>query len=163
MIPVPLVSMLIHPVSNDGRNKQSDGGTSMVVLCSVAGINLGMGSANERRHYIVTLSLIGWAHSQIDPWCGPDVAGLVQDCRNSLLIFYKISTINTSRWVYRMSVVSFKVQPLFHIHYCLFLLETCHVCSIFPIVVLYSISCLWFNARLQYLQCVSNGDTAALH
>ena len=31
-------------------------------------IILGMGSANERRRYIVTTSLIGWAHHQIDPW-----------------------------------------------------------------------------------------------
>ena len=31
-----------------------------------AGIILGMGSANERR-YIVTSSLIGWAHTQNDP------------------------------------------------------------------------------------------------
>ena len=30
------------------------------------GIILGMGSANERR-YIVTSSLIGWAHIQNDP------------------------------------------------------------------------------------------------
>ena len=31
------------------------------------GINLCMRPANEKRHYIVTLSLIGWAHTQIDP------------------------------------------------------------------------------------------------
>ena len=27
-----------------------------------------MGSSNERRRYIVTLSLIGWAHTEKDPW-----------------------------------------------------------------------------------------------
>ena len=32
------------------------------------GIILGMGSTNERRRYIVTSSLIGWAHIQNDPW-----------------------------------------------------------------------------------------------
>ena len=32
------------------------------------GIILGMGSANERQHYIVTSSLIYWAHAQNDPW-----------------------------------------------------------------------------------------------
>ena len=31
------------------------------------GIVLGMGSANERRYYIVTPPLIGWAHTQNDP------------------------------------------------------------------------------------------------
>ena len=31
-------------------------------------IILGMGSANERWHYIVMSSLIGWAHTQNDPW-----------------------------------------------------------------------------------------------
>ena len=30
-------------------------------------IILGMGSANERRRYNVTWSLIGWAHTQNDP------------------------------------------------------------------------------------------------
>ena len=32
------------------------------------GIILGMGSANERRRYNVTSSLIGWAHTHNDPW-----------------------------------------------------------------------------------------------
>ena len=27
-----------------------------------------MRPANERRHYIVTSSLIGWVHTQNDPW-----------------------------------------------------------------------------------------------
>ena len=31
------------------------------------GINVGMGLANERQRYIVTLSLIGWAHSHNNP------------------------------------------------------------------------------------------------
>ena len=34
----------------------------------ITGINLGMDSANERRHYIVMASLIGWAHTQNDPY-----------------------------------------------------------------------------------------------
>ena len=34
----------------------------------LSGIISCMRQANERRHYIVTLSLIGWAHTQIDPW-----------------------------------------------------------------------------------------------
>ena len=33
-----------------------------------SGIILGMGSANERRRYIVTLSLTGWTHAKNDPW-----------------------------------------------------------------------------------------------
>ena len=32
-----------------------------------AGIILGKGSANERRRYNMTSSLIGWAHNQIVP------------------------------------------------------------------------------------------------
>ena len=31
-------------------------------------INLGIGSANERHHYNVTASLIGWAHTQTSLW-----------------------------------------------------------------------------------------------
>ena len=36
-------------------------------LFMCVGIILGMGSANERRCYIVMSSLIGWAHTQNDP------------------------------------------------------------------------------------------------
>ena len=35
---------------------------------NLAGIVLCMHSADERQHYIVTTSLIGWAHTQKDPW-----------------------------------------------------------------------------------------------
>ena len=38
-----------------------------MIYCLGAGIILGMGSANERRRYTVTLALIGWAHTQNDP------------------------------------------------------------------------------------------------
>ena len=42
----------------------------MIALIGWSGVILGMGSANERRHYYVTPSLIGWAHTQNDPcWC----------------------------------------------------------------------------------------------
>ena len=41
----------------------------LLVECHVfTGINLGMGSVNERRRYIVTPPLIWWAHTQTDPW-----------------------------------------------------------------------------------------------
>ena len=33
-----------------------------------AGIILSMGSANEKRRYIVASSFIGWAHTQNDIW-----------------------------------------------------------------------------------------------
>ena len=35
-----------------------------------AGITLGVRPANEKRHYIVTTSLIGWEHTQTDPYKG---------------------------------------------------------------------------------------------
>ena len=31
-------------------------------------MSLGMRPANERRRYIVTTSLNGWAHTETDPW-----------------------------------------------------------------------------------------------
>ena len=37
-------------------------------VLAAAWIILGMGSANERRHYMVTPPLIGRAHTQNDPW-----------------------------------------------------------------------------------------------
>ena len=48
---------------------QSDGNV-MVMLIRTGndiGVILGMGSANERRRYIVTSSFIGWAHTQCNP------------------------------------------------------------------------------------------------
>ena len=39
----------------------------MEYTVGIQGIILGMGSANERRHYCVMPSLIGRAHSQNDP------------------------------------------------------------------------------------------------
>ena len=48
----------------------------------VSGIILDMGSANEKRRYIVTSSLIGWAHTENDPcvW----LAGSLQSRRMSI-------------------------------------------------------------------------------
>ena len=37
-------------------------------LCILSGIILGIDSANQRCCYIVIPSLIGWAHTHIDPW-----------------------------------------------------------------------------------------------
>ena len=42
--------------------------TAQAESCYNTGIILGMGSANGRQHYIVTSSLIGWAHTQNDNW-----------------------------------------------------------------------------------------------
>ena len=41
---------------------------SCISQVRLAGITQGMGSANERRRYIVTPSLIGSDHTQNDPW-----------------------------------------------------------------------------------------------
>ena len=38
-------------------------------ICTCTGVILGMGSANERRRYNVTSSLIGWAHTQNHSSC----------------------------------------------------------------------------------------------
>ena len=42
----------------------------------MAGIILGMGSANERRRYIVMPPLIGWAHIQIPAMDGKEMDGV---------------------------------------------------------------------------------------
>ena len=49
-----LAIILVH-TSSQGKDTNS-------------GIILASGSANERHRYIVTAPLIGWAHSQNDPW-----------------------------------------------------------------------------------------------
>ena len=48
--------------------------TLLLKLCrqktmDVAGIIFWMHPTNERRHYIVTWSPVGWVHTQNDPWC----------------------------------------------------------------------------------------------
>ena len=43
------------------------GASWSVEQTKTTGINLGMGSANERWHYIVMSSLTGWAHTKEDP------------------------------------------------------------------------------------------------
>ena len=43
-----------------------------------AGIILCMGPANERWHYTVMPSLIGWAHTQNDPWQGQTLLEIIQ-------------------------------------------------------------------------------------
>ena len=48
------------------------------VVTETTGIILGMGSANQRRLYIVTSSLIVWAHTQNDLWAIP---GAVRVCK----------------------------------------------------------------------------------
>ena len=47
---------------------RSYGKTSFRILRRGPGIILGMGSAKEKRRYIVTPPSIGWAHTQNDPW-----------------------------------------------------------------------------------------------
>ena len=37
------------------------------VIKSLPGVIMGLGSANERRRYIVMSSLMGWVHTQNDP------------------------------------------------------------------------------------------------
>ena len=50
-----------------GHNDKPQGPTKGQMKYKV-GIIMYMRPANERRRYIVTSSLIGWAHIQIDPW-----------------------------------------------------------------------------------------------
>ena len=50
---------MVKPMSDFGTN-------------TIAGIILGMGSANGRWRYNVTSSLIGWAHAQNDLWTAAD-------------------------------------------------------------------------------------------
>ena len=57
----------------------------------IPGIILGMGSANERRHYIVTSSLIGWAYNQNDP---------VYPCQISQLSFKALRTLHTQVMIF---------------------------------------------------------------
>ena len=52
-------------VSEDQRLQQELSKSALYV----SWINTGMGSANERRRYIVTSSLIGWTHTQNDTRC----------------------------------------------------------------------------------------------
>ena len=62
----------------------------MVILC--------MGSANERRHYNVMPSLIGWAHAENDPWiyfCWSD--NIVQNDQRDIASYYGASRVRVRK------------------------------------------------------------------
>ena len=62
-----------------------------------AGIILGMGPTNDRWRYIVTRSLIGWAHAQNDT--GPMTFMYIYSMlKNAIEIFSKISKIQKRIW-----------------------------------------------------------------
>ena len=65
----------------------------------ISGIFLGMGSANKRQHYIVTLSIIGWAHTQNDPWSTSSISYEICTWFCSVLLFsYLFSVIIEFVW-----------------------------------------------------------------
>ena len=68
-----------------------------------SGIILGMGSANERRRYNVTSSLIGWAHTQNDP-------------QNRLLLNHNKTTMCTILGMYCACETYAKVNRSTRIH-----------------------------------------------
>ena len=55
------------PITAGASSRDIDPGSINLYKTS-PGIILGMAPANERRHYIATPSLIGWSHTQSDPW-----------------------------------------------------------------------------------------------
>ena len=87
------------------------------LLTSGAHDHLGMGSANERRRYIVTSSFIGWVHSQND-FCVRclemgQVAHYWDDCHDTLYLIV-------------MQLHSFEDQaPWIHLHSCIH--RRCHI------------------------------------
>ena len=68
-----------------------------------SGIILGMGSANERRRYIVTASLIGWTHTQ-------------NDLENSLIPNHNKPTMCIILGMYRTCATHAKVNRSTRIH-----------------------------------------------
>ena len=62
----PTVSMGCNYLSLPSKNYR--GHHRLPVRTSSSWIILCMCPANERRRYIITSSLIGWAHTQNDPW-----------------------------------------------------------------------------------------------
>ena len=62
-----LSGLELSVASENGRNSHCSKGIPTSHMRLQPGIILGMGSANERWHYNAT-SVIGWAHTQNDPW-----------------------------------------------------------------------------------------------
>ena len=58
----------LHKISKYYANRNLIAVGVLLMLSGNAGIILGMGSANERRRYIVTSSLTVWTHTQDNPW-----------------------------------------------------------------------------------------------
>ena len=57
----------------------------------------------------------------------------------------------------QLNVIHLKVDKFLFYHHCMVL-----KCKTFPLLFRVS-TYLWLSARLQYLKCISNGDTAVLH
>ena len=70
-----------------------------VIMIYNAGIILWMHPANKRWRYIVTSSLIGWAHTQNDPDTGIFIIGehLIDLLTKPLYIYRKISNIRCTK------------------------------------------------------------------
>ena len=64
LITLQFVQLLVKPEINDQQINECYWQNSLNGIGTI----LGMGSANERRHYSVTSSLVGWDHTQHDPW-----------------------------------------------------------------------------------------------
>ena len=106
---------MANPVIN--TNVSVKGKVLMGCCSKGAWVILDMGSANERRRYIVTLSFIGWAHTQNGPW-GDDkgvrvtlVLHCIADSQpyslslfhstspRSLFCFYSMVTLHSSNYL----------------------------------------------------------------
>ena len=73
------------------------------------GIILGMGWANERRRYILTSSLIGYAHTQNDPCCTSGIISLIlrmgiANERWHNIVMLSLLGYQLWYWLYRMSM-----------------------------------------------------------
>ena len=146
---------------------------------SWARITLWMRPANERRRYIVTLSLIGWAHSQNDPWlssCWVTADHLLCVTYQYFEIIYLPVCVIKASWLTNVGeiwvvkydcegvsigilhAVSYGNGSHCYIHH----LSPDYIIS-YRIVFYYIALYQGISARLQYLQCISNWDTAVLH
>ena len=66
-----MLGLKLNHVSKSGLRQRASAillVTSFICLIWLTGNILCVHPANERRRYNVTLSLIGWAHAQNDPW-----------------------------------------------------------------------------------------------
>ena len=113
------------------------------VVCE-AGINLGMGSANDRLRYNVTSFFIGWAHTRYDPWISTSCVHQVGSITLHGHIANATEPVKQVSWIWEMNHIPNQIKcnqiyfnwgpnEIKHNKYTCILYDTYHMFAVMPV------------------------------